>query len=135
MKTFTRRDFGWTLGKGITATALLGSTSLACGQSAKNENKKLGVALVGLGSYSTYQLAPSLQDTEHCYLAGIVTGTKEKEQVWQDKYGIPKENTYNYDNFDTIANNEDIDIVYVVLPNSMHADFSIRAAKAGKHVI
>ena len=135
MRILTRRDFGKTLGKGIAATTLLGSTSLACGQGVKSKEKKLGIALVGLGSYSTYQLAPSLQDTEHCYLAGIVTGTKEKEKTWQEKYGIPVENTYNYENFDSIANNEAIDIVYVVLPNSMHADFSIRAAKAGKHVI
>lgn len=135
MKIFTRRDFGITLGKGIAASTLLGGTSLACGQNTKALDKKLGIALVGLGSYSTYQLAPSLQDTEHCYLAGIVTGTREKEKIWQEKYGIPEENTYNYENFDNIANNETIDIVYVVLPNSMHADFSIRAAKAGKHVI
>lgn len=88
-----------------------------------------------MGSYSTYQLAPALQDTQHCYLAGIVTGTPEKEKTWADKYGIPEKNIYNYQNFDDIANNEDIDVVYVVLPNSMHAEFSIRAAKAGKHVI
>lgn len=135
MKLFSRRDFSATMGKGITATALLGGTSLACANSTKQDKKKLGIALVGLGSYSTYQLAPSLQDTEHCYLAGIVTGTPEKEKIWQDKYDIPSENIYNYENFDTIANNENIDMVYVVLPNSMHADFSIRAAGAGKHVI
>lgn len=135
MKIFSRRDFNLTIGKSLTATALLGSTSLACANSTKKKDDKLGIALVGLGSYSTYQLAPSLQETEHCYLAGIVTGTKEKERLWQDKYGIPKENIYNYDNFDEIINNKSIDIVYVVLPNSMHADFSIRAAKAGKHVI
>ena len=98
-------------------------------------NKKLGVALVGLGSYSEYQLAPALQDTLHCYLAGIVTGTPDKEIKWADKYDIPKSHIYNYENFDTIVDNPDIDIVYVVLPNSMHADFSIRAARAGKHVI
>ncbi len=135
MKKFSRRDFNFTLGKGITATTLLGGTSLACANYTNKNKTKLGIALVGLGSYSTYQLAPSLLDTEHCYLAGIVTGTKEKEKVWQDKYHIPVENTYNYENFDSIANNDSIDIVYVVLPNSMHADFSIRAAKAGKHVI
>src|SRR6056297_3181351 len=129
MKIFSRRDFNLTMGKGITATALLGGTSLACANSTNQNKKKLGIALVGLGSYSTYQLAPSLQDTEHCYLAGIVTGTTEKEKVWQDKYGVPVGNTYNYENFDSIAENDAIDIIYVVLPNSMHTDFSIRAAK------
>lgn len=98
-------------------------------------NKKLGVALVGLGNYATNQLAPALMETEHCYLSGIVTGTKEKEKIWQDKYNIPEANTYNYDNYDAISENPDIDIIYVVLPNSMHAEYSIRAAQAGKHVI
>src|SRR5512145_2505005 len=96
---------------------------------------KLGVALVGLGNYSAGQLAPALQHTAHCYLAGIVTGTPEKEKQWAEKYNIPAGNIYNYNNFDSIANNKDIDIVYVVLPNSMHAEFTIRAARAGKHVI
>ena len=98
-------------------------------------NKKLGVALVGLGSYATGQLAPALQQTKHCYLAGIVTGTPSKIPLWKDKYNIPGTNIYNYNNFDTIKDNPDIDIVYVVLPNSMHAEYTIRAAQAGKHVI
>ena len=99
------------------------------------KTKKLGVALVGLGSYSKDQLAPALLETEHSYLSAIVTGTKVKEEIWANKYNIKKENIYNYDNFDTIVNNDEIDIVYIVLPNSMHAEFTIRAAKAGKHVI
>mgnify|MGYP001034114447 CR=1 FL=1 len=102
----------------------------------KKINKKgLGIALVGLGSYSTYQLAPALQETSRCYLAGIVTGTPEKEGIWAKKYQIPQKNIYNYQNFDSIAQNKDIDIIYVVLPNGMHKEFVIRAAKAGKHVI
>ncbi|HMP91502.1 MAG TPA: Gfo/Idh/MocA family oxidoreductase, partial [Phnomibacter sp.] len=98
-------------------------------------NKKLGIALVGLGGYSTGQLAPALLQTEHCYLAGIVTGTPTKIATWQQRYKIPDKNIYSYDNFDSIKDNPDIDIVYVVLPNSMHAEYTIRAAKAGKHVI
>jgi predicted dehydrogenase len=100
-----------------------------------NGSKKLGVALVGLGNYSTYQLAPALQKTNNCYLAGIVTGTKEKEIIWSDKYGIKPGSIYDYDNFDSIKDNSDIDIVYVVLPVAMHKDFVIRAAKAKKNVI
>ena len=136
MSKINRRVFGKLVGKGAAATALIGGIPLACGMSEKKEKaKKLGVALVGLGSYSTYQLAPALQDTEYCYLAGIVTGTPSKESVWANKYNIPASNIYNYENFDTIIQNKNIDIVYVVLPNSMHAEFAIRAAKAGKHVI
>jgi predicted dehydrogenase len=95
---------------------------------------KLGIALVGLGNYATGQLAPALQQTEHCYLAGIVTGTPSKAAAWKEKYNIPEKNIYNYDNYDSIKDNPDIDIIYVVLPNNMHAEYTIRAAQAGKHV-
>lgn len=130
----TRRAFNRTLAKGIGGAALLGSLPLAC-EAKEGQNRKLGMALVGLGGYSTYQLAPALQDTQYCYLAGIVTGTPAKEKRWAQEYDIPAANIYNYQNFDRIIDNKDIDIVYVVLPNAMHAEFCIRAAQAGKHVI
>lgn len=100
----------------------------------KQKKQKLGVALVGLGYYSTDLLAPALQQTKNCYLAGIVTGTPAKALAWKKKYNIPDKNIYNYQNFDQLANNGDIDIIYVVLPPSMHAEYAIRAANAGKHV-
>lgn len=98
------------------------------------QKKKLGVALVGLGYYSTDILAPALQLTENCYLAGIVTGTPAKAERWKQQYKIPDKNIYNYGNFDKLADNPDIDIVYIVLPPSMHAEYSIRGANAGKQV-
>ncbi len=99
------------------------------------DQKKLGIALVGLGGYAGGQLAPALKQTSDCYLAGIVTGTPSKIDTWKSNYNIPDKNVYNYQNFDTIKDNPAIDIVYVVLPNAMHAEYVIRAAKAGKHVI
>lgn len=93
------------------------------------------MALVGLGYYSTDLLGPALQETRETYLAGIVTGTPEKEKIWAEKYNIPRKNIYNYDNYDDLKNNDEIDIVYIVLPNSMHKEYTIRAAEAGKHVI
>jgi glucose-fructose oxidoreductase len=95
---------------------------------------RLGVALVGLGYYSTDLLAPALQQTKNCYLAGIVTGTPSKAETWKAKYNIPEKNIYNYQSFDQIANNDDIDVIYVVLPPSMHKEYVIRAAHTGKHV-
>ncbi len=95
---------------------------------------KLGVALVGLGYYSTDLLAPGLQVTEHCELKGIVSGSPDKIAKWQSQYNIPYNNIYNYNSFDSIANNPDIDVIYIVLPPSMHKEFVIRAAAAGKHV-
>lgn len=97
--------------------------------------RKLGVALVGLGNYATNQLAPALLETKDCYLAGIVTGSPDKAKTWAATYNIPAKNIYNYQTFDQIRNNPDIDVIYVVLPNFMHAEYTIRAAQAGKHVI
>ena len=118
-----------TAGSGI---ILLSPTSLFSADRPKKD--KLGIALVGLGYYSTDLLAPALQQTKNCYLAGIVTGTPSKAETWKKKFNIPDNNIYNYENFDSIANNPDIDVVYVVLPPSMHKEYTIRAANAGKHV-
>jgi predicted dehydrogenase len=116
----------------VAVGGLLTQPNLVMGQP---EPKKLGIALVGLGNYATHQLAPALQETQHCYLAGIVTGSPDKAKTWAEKYNIPAKNIYNYQTFDQIRNNPDIDIIYVVLPNFMHAEYTIRAAQAGKHVI
>jgi len=103
-------------------------------QSAGSGKDRLGIALVGLGYYSTDLLAPALQQTKNCYLAGIVTGTPAKAETWKAKYNIPEKNIYNYQNFEQIANNDSIDVIYVVLPPSMHKEYVIRAANIGKHV-
>ncbi|NQZ43404.1 MAG: Gfo/Idh/MocA family oxidoreductase [Flavobacteriaceae bacterium] len=133
MAKIDRRRFNKTLTKGIGAAALTAQLPLTLSMTQKR--KRLGVALVGLGGYSTYQLAPALQDTEFCHLAAIVTGTPAKEALWAKRFGITKDHIYNYSNFDTIKDDPTVDIVYVVLPNAMHAEFSIRAAQAQKHVI
>ena len=118
-----------------TTATLAAASQLSPHTFAANSKQKLGYALVGLGRLSTNQLAPALQETEHSELVGIVTGSPEKAATWQQKYGIAEKNTYNYRNFDQISDNPDIDVVYVVLPNSMHEEFTIRAARAGKHVL
>ncbi|MEO9872663.1 Gfo/Idh/MocA family protein [Ekhidna sp.] len=99
-----------------------------------NQKKSIGVALLGLGSYSTYQLAPALQMTNYCQLSGIITGSPEKIPVWQQKYSIPDRNVYSYENMHEISKNDEIDVIYVVTPTSTHMDFVIKAAEAGKHV-
>ncbi|MEO1013199.1 MAG: Gfo/Idh/MocA family oxidoreductase [Bacteroidota bacterium] len=126
-----RRDFLRNSGALLTATVIAPGILTAA---PRGLHRKLGIALVGLGYYSKDVLAPALELTEHCELRGIVTGSPEKIPVWQEKYGIKDKNVYNYNNFDDLANNPDIDVVYVVLPPSMHAEYSIRAANTGKHV-
>ena len=131
---FSRRKF---IKKSTLAAAGAGLTLELPGMQGilTGKQKKVGIALVGLGYYSTDVLAPALLETGKAYLAGIVTGTPAKEEIWMKKYGIPGKNVYNYENFDEIADNRDIDIIYIVLPNSMHREYTIRAARAGKHVI
>lgn len=128
-----RRKFLYDTTWSAVGFSLLNKT-FACGTPKSPAKNKIGVALVGLGYYSTDLLAPAFQHTEHCYLAGIVTGSPEKAERWQKQHNLPEKNIYNYQNFDTIANNPDIDVIYVVLPPSMHLEYVLKAAQAGKHV-
>jgi len=129
-----RRNFLTTVSTAALATGLSSFPfNVKAGPAA--QQKKLGMALVGLGNYSKGQLMPALEKTNNVKLVGLVTGTPEKAKLFGEKYNIAKENIYNYDNFDEIAKNKAIDVVYIVLPNHMHKEFTIRAAKAGKHVI
>jgi len=94
----------------------------------------LRVAIMGLGSYGT-RVAEAMKDCKKAKLVGVISGTPAKIEDWQKKYKIPAKNCYNYENFDNIKDNRDIDAVYVITPNALHKDQSIRVAKAGKHVI
>lgn len=136
MQNLSRRSFLQNLGMGASAAAL----SLPVLHSAAQikqpiyTGKKLNIALCGLGNYAE-ALAYGLENSQYCRLAGIVTGHPAKAVAWQKQYAIPEKNIYNYQDFDNIKNNADIDLVYVVLPNGLHKKFVLRAAKAGKHVI
>lgn len=138
MKKVSRRSFVKNIGLGIGSTAVLPSLTSFKKFSEKNSKnytgKKLNVALCGLGRYANI-LATGLMESEYCHLSGIITGTPSKAKDWKERYAIPEKNIYDYENFDQIKENKDIDLVYVVLPNGMHKEYTIRAAKAGKHVI
>jgi predicted dehydrogenase len=115
---------------GVTMSGMATSTARAA-----EPDKKLGFALAGLGVLSTNQIAPALQKTKHCRLAGIITGTPAKAEKWKAQYNIPQKNIYNYETMPRLADNADIDVVYVVTPNALHAEHTILAARAGKHVL
>ena len=123
-----RRDF-------LKAAALSVPALRAAAWAAEPPARKIGYALVGLGRLSGGQLAPALQTTRLAKLTALVSGSRDKAREWAQKYGVPESGLYDYDNFDSIKDNPDVDVVYVVLPNSKHAEFTIRAAKAGKHVL
>ena len=94
----------------------------------------LRVAIMGLGSYGT-RVAEAMQACKKAKLVGVISGTPSKIKDWQSKYNIPEKNCYNYENFDRIKDNKDIDAVYVITPNGLHRDQVVRVAKAGKHAI
>ncbi len=94
----------------------------------------LRVAIMGLGSYGT-RVAEAMQQSTRAKLVGVISGTPSKVADWQKKYGIPTKNCYNYQNFDRIKENPDIDAVYVITPNALHKEQVIRVAKSGKHAI
>ncbi|HEY1790819.1 MAG TPA: Gfo/Idh/MocA family oxidoreductase [Verrucomicrobiae bacterium] len=129
----TRREFIKQSSIVAAAAPLLGA-SLLRAQTA-SPGRKIGFAICGLGNLSTHQLAPALQKTQFCQLTGIVTGHPSKAEQWKAQYNIPDKYVYNYDNMEDMANNPDIDVVYVVTPNGLHAEHTIKAARAGKHVL
>jgi predicted dehydrogenase len=118
------------IGAGLVVATLPGA---ACAQEAPR--RKLGYAIVGLGNYATNQIMPRLKECEFARLTALVSGTPEKLERYGAEYGIAKTHRYSYAEYDRIKDNPDIDLVYVVLPNSLHAEYAIRASQAGKHVL
>ena len=127
MMSVTRRDF-----------AKLGTLSLAArfapGIGAQSSTKKTGYAVIGLGRIAGHFM-PATRSTTNSQITALVSGHRDKADLIAAEYGIPSTCIYSYENFDQIANNPAVDAVYVALPNSMHAEYTMRAAKAGKHVL
>ena len=98
------------------------------------EGPILKVAIMGLGSYGT-RVAEAMQTCTRAKLVGVISGTPSKVEKWKEKYSIPEKNCYNYENFDDIKDNPDIDAVYIITPNGLHKEQALRVAKTGKHVI
>ncbi|RKE49974.1 MULTISPECIES: Gfo/Idh/MocA family oxidoreductase [unclassified Sphingomonas] len=123
---FGRRDL-------LVAAATLAATSSGVARAAPD--RKLGYAIVGLGYYGLQTIMPQFVNCEHSRVTALVSGDRTKALATAAKYGVPERSIYTYADFDRIRDNPDVDIVYVCLPNSMHAEYTIRAAKAGKHVM
>lgn len=131
----SRRDFLQKFSLGIGAAALTGISATASRiHPAPTADRPLRVALMGLGGYANI-VAKGMLDCKIAKLTGIITGTPSKIDVWKQKYGIADKNVYNYDNMHEIKNNPDIDLVYVITPNSLHHKHVLMVAAAGKHVI
>ncbi|ATP57541.1 glucose-fructose oxidoreductase [Pedobacter ginsengisoli] len=131
----TRRDFLQKLGISSLVLPFMPLSGLATTKTEKlYDGPVLRVAIMGLGGYGT-RVAEAMKSCVKAKLVGVISGTPSKIKDWQAKYSIPEKNCYNYENFDEIKNNPDIDAIYVITPNALHYDQVIRVAKAGKHVI
>jgi predicted dehydrogenase len=132
----TRRQFLQKLTASAIALPIIGqAVAEEKNKSAKpHQGKVLRVAIMGLGSYGT-RVAEAMQTCQKAKLVGVISGTPSKVKDWQAKFNIPDKNCYNYENFDAVKNNPDIDAIYVITPNALHKDQVIRVARAGKHAI
>jgi predicted dehydrogenase len=131
----SRRDFIQKLTVSAVGLPVLGySANLESYLPSFENATQLRVAIMGLGGYGT-RVAKAMESCKRAKLVGVISGTPSKIKDWQDKYAIPEKNCYNYENFDQIKDNPDIDAVYVITPNGLHHDHVIRTARAGKHVI
>ncbi len=124
-----RRQFSGVLG-GLVLTGL--RSSFASG--IQSASPKLRYCIVGLGRISMKHFMPGCKMSQSSQVTALVSGHRDKAEAQAAEYGIPSKNIYSYENFDEISKNAEIDAVYIALPNSMHAEYTIRAANAGKHV-
>ena len=97
--------------------------------------KKLGWAIVGLGSLSINQILPAFSQCEKSKVVALVSGHPDKANKLALRYRVSPKNIYNYQNYDSIKDNPEVDIIYIVLPNGMHAEYTVRGLQAGKHVL
>ncbi|MBV8113886.1 MAG: Gfo/Idh/MocA family oxidoreductase [Silvibacterium sp.] len=126
--TLTRRDFSRLAGL-ATASAFVPSAHGQTGQ------HPIGWCVVGLGRISMDHFMPGVKLSQKGKIVALVSGHRDKAEKQATLYGVSQSAIYNYDNMDAIRDNKEIDAVYIALPNSMHAEYTIRSAKAGKHVL
>jgi predicted dehydrogenase len=126
--TLTRREFTGLAG-------LAAACSFAPALYAQTGQRPIGWCVVGLGRISMGHFMPGVKMSQSGRIVALVSGHRDKAEKQAAMYGVPSSAIYNYENIDAIGDNKEIDAVYIALPNSMHAEYTIRSAKAGKHVL
>ncbi len=129
----SRRNFTRLSALGLAANTVHPAFASLAPQTA-DPNRKIGFCIIGLGGIANHFMR-ALQDSTQCRITGLVSGHRDKAERIAAQYGVPTSSIYDYTNMDAIAKNKEIDAVYVALPNGMHAEYTIRSAKADKHVL
>ncbi|MGA8029598.1 MAG: Gfo/Idh/MocA family oxidoreductase [Bryobacteraceae bacterium] len=130
----TRRNFTRLISAGA-ALSPFAPAIFSQDQPGASGGRKLGYCIVGLGRISMDQFMPACKMSQKSQVTALVSGHRDKAQKMAAQYNVPDKNIYSYSNYDEIADNKDIDAVYIALPNNMHAEYTIRAANANKHVL
>ncbi|WP_322104382.1 Gfo/Idh/MocA family oxidoreductase [Paraburkholderia sp. J41] len=97
--------------------------------------RRVGMAVAGLGRLSLAQILPALAQSKHARLAGLISGSPEKARAVAAQYGVGDNAIYGYGDMARLADNPDIEAVYIVTPNGLHLEHVSAAARAGKHVL
>jgi len=137
-KEITRRGFIAKLGQGLAVAnvaTMLFKDAAAQLMVPEPPGRKLGWAIVGLGSLAINQILPAFAKCEKSKVVALVSGHPDKANKLALRYGVNPKNIYNYQNYDSIKDNPEVDVIYIVLPNGMHAEYTIRGLQAGKHVL
>lgn len=133
--TLSRRDFSKLTALGLASQFATSFVPRLDAQTASlPADGKIGYAAIGLGRISKLFMA-GVQTSSNSRITGLVSGHPDKAAKYAEQYNVPKSSIYNYETFDAIKDDKSIQAVYIGLPNSMHAEYTIRAAKAGKHVL
>jgi predicted dehydrogenase len=138
VKDVTRRGFIKKVGQGLLVANVAGTfLKDAAAQLVVPDppGRKLGWAIVGLGSLSINQILPAFAKCEKSRVVAFVSGHPDKANKLALRYGVSPKNIYNYQNYDSIKDNPEVDVIYIVLPNGMHAEYTVRGLQAGKHVL
>ena len=140
IKELSRRGFLGKMSRGLVVASATGAfLKSAAGQQPvvvpDPPGKKMGYAIVGLGMLSINEILPAFAKCEKSKPVAFVSGHPDKANKLALRYGINPTNIYNYENYGTIKDNPEVDIIYIVLPNFMHAEYTIRGFQAGKHVL
>ena len=97
--------------------------------------RRVGYAVVGLGHLTLNEILPAFGQCKHAKVVALVSGDAEKMGKVALQYGIKPGSCYSYQTSDQLRDNPAVEVIYIVLPNSMHHEFTIRGAKAGKHIL
>jgi predicted dehydrogenase len=109
-------------------------SAVPAGSGPRNAGKKVRYAVVGLGYFAQEAILPAFANAKkNSELAALVSDDPEKLKRLGRKYGARL--GYGYESYDDLLASGEIDAVYIALPNDMHKDFAVRAAKRGVHVL